>query len=468
MTFNSIQFLLFLPIALLLYYAVNANRRWIILLLLSYVFYAGWKVEYLALIIYSTLIDYFVAQWIFNTSSKTKRKWLLAFSLFSNFGLLILFKYFHFLIGGSSWFKDLANSNEHMLWLQFVFEYGIPVGISFYTFQTVSYTLDVYHGRIEPEKNLGKFALFVTFFPQLVAGPIERFSELHPQLFNAFKPKISTFRMAFQLCLYGFFLKMVIADNLGDIVSPLFADPEAFNQSSKLIAPFLFGFQIFADFFGYTLIAIGVAHLFGVRLMDNFNSPYGAYSLREFWSKWHISLSTWFRDYVYIPLGGSKHSKYRWILAILLTFGLSGLWHGANVTYIYWGLFHGAYYVLEQQLFPAPPKDKMKFSEKTLRWTSTFLAVIFGWLLFRANNMKDLSYFFSGTGESSIFKPEYQLLILPIIGFFILETLFRQQRIDSFLENKSSIVRWSIYSFTFISILLFSARGDMQFIYFQF
>lgn len=468
MTFNSVQFILFLPLALLLYYAVNANRRWIVLLLMSYIFYAGWKVEYLALIVYSTLTDYFVAQWIFNTSSKAKRKWLLALSLVSNFGLLILFKYFHFLIGGSPWFKDLADSNETMLWLQFVFEYGIPVGISFYTFQTVSYTLDVYHGRIEPEKNLGKFALFVTFFPQLVAGPIERFSDLHPQLFNAFKPKLETFRLAFQLCLYGFFLKMVIADNLGDIVSPLFADPSAYNQISKVVAPFLFGFQIFADFFGYTLIAIGVAHLFGVRLMDNFKSPYGSYSLREFWSKWHISLSTWFRDYVYIPLGGSKHSRNRWILAILVTFGLSGLWHGANVTYIYWGLFHGAYYVIEQRLFPAPPKDKMKFIEKSLRWISTFIAITFGWLLFRSNSMKDISHFFSGTGETSIFQVTLLPLLIPIIGFFALEILFRQQRIDQFLENKSPLVRWSIYSFALISILLFSARGDMQFIYFQF
>lgn len=468
MTFNSVQFLIFLPLALLLYYAVSPKKRWIVLLILSYVFYAGWKIEYLVLIIYSTLIDFFIAQLIFNAKSEVKKKWLLTFSLISSFGILIVFKYFHFLVGGSSWFKSLANSNEHILWLQFVFEYGIPVGISFYTFQTVSYTLDVYHKRIEPEKNFGKFALFVTFFPQLVAGPIERFSDLHPQLFKAFKPKLETFRLAFQLCVYGFFLKMVIADNLGDIISPLFANPILYDQSSKLIAPFLFGFQIFADFFGYTLIAIGVAHLFGVTLMDNFKSPFGSYSLREFWSKWHISLSTWFRDYVYIPLGGSKHSKNRWVFAILITFGLSGLWHGASVTYIYWGLFHGAYYVLEQFLFPINDRKNMKFIEKVIRWTATFSAVTFGWLLFRSNSMKDVSYFFSKTGDSSIFKPEYQLLLIPLIGFFMLEFLFRRSRIDQFLDNKNTISRWSIYAFALISIFLFSARGDMQFIYFQF
>lgn len=468
MTFNSAQFFLFLPLALIVYYLVGAKSRWIVLLILSYIFYAGWKIEYLILIVYSTLIDYFVSKWIFKTVTLIKRKWLLALSLVSNFGLLILFKYFHFLVGGNANFKALANSHEQILWLQFIFEYGIPVGISFYTFQTVSYTLDVYHKRIEPEKSLGKFALFVTFFPQLVAGPIERFSDLHPQLFKPFKPKLETFRLAFQLSIYGFFLKMVIADNLGDIISPLFANPALYDQTSKLIAPILFGFQIFADFFGYTLIAIGVAHLFGVKLMDNFKSPFGSYSLREFWSKWHISLSTWFRDYVYIPLGGSKNSKGRWIFAILMTFGLSGLWHGASVTYIYWGLLHGAYFVVEQYLFPIKDKKNMKFLEKVIRWSSTFSVVTFGWLFFRSNSLKDISYFFSDKGELSIFKSEYQLLLIPLIGFFALEILFRKSRIDQFLDDKNTVIRWSVYAFALISILLFSARGDMQFIYFQF
>lgn len=438
------------------------------MLLLSYVFYAGWKVEYLVLIVYSTLIDYFIAQSIFNTSSTFKKKLYLGISLVSNFGVLILFKYFHFLIGGSSWFKALADTNDSILWLQFLFEYGIPVGISFYTFQTVSYTLDVYHGRVEPEKNIGKFSLFVSFFPQLVAGPIERFSDLHPQLFNDFRPVLQTFRKAFQLMLYGFFLKMAIADNLGDFISPLYLQPADFDLSSRVVGAILFGFQIFADFFGYTLIAIGVAHLFGVHLQDNFRSPYGSYSLREFWSKWHISLSTWFRDYVYIPLGGSKSSKYRWFLAIILTFGLSGLWHGASATFIYWGLFHGVYYLVEKMLFPAGPKNQMGMVEKSSRWLLTFTAVMVGWLFFRAGNVWVIGQFLDSPGEASLFQEKYLLYLIPLIGFFMLEFLFRKKRIDHYLSDSGVIVRWSVYAFSLINILLFSSRGDMQFIYFQF
>jgi D-alanyl-lipoteichoic acid acyltransferase DltB (MBOAT superfamily) len=468
MTFNSIQFLFFLPLALMAFYVFPQKKRWIILLLLSYVFYAGWKIEYLILIIYSTLIDYVISLLIHGSKEKWKKKLYLAISLISNFGLLILFKYFHFLIGGSSWFKSLADTNDTILWLQFVFEYGIPVGISFYTFQTVSYTLDVYHGRSIPEKNFGKFALFVSFFPQLVAGPIERYNDLHPQLFKRFIPEKETFRKAFQLMVYGFFLKMVIADNLGDIISPLYVQPKEFDLISRLGGALLFGFQIFADFFGYTLIAIGVAGLFGVKLQDNFRSPYGSYSLKEFWAKWHISLSTWFRDYVYIPLGGSKYAPYRWILAIILTFGLSGLWHGASATFIYWGLFHGVYYLIEQKFFPAGKSEEMSSIEKMLRWTATFLAVMIGWVFFRAGQPWVVGQFLTSPGEQHLFKSSHLHFLIPLFGFFLLELSFRKARIDRFLENRSTPLRWIIYTFSILCILLYSSRGDMQFIYFQF
>lgn len=468
MTFNSLQFLIFLPLALIAYYTFPVKRRWVILLLLSYVFYAGWKLEYLVLIIYSTLVDYFASIMIHGTQVKWKRNAWLAVSLVSNFGLLILFKYFHFLIGGSEWYRSLADQSETFLWLQFVFEYGIPVGISFYTFQTVSYTLDVYHGRSEPERNPFKFALFVSFFPQLVAGPIERFSDLHPQLFNSFLPSRETFRAAFQLMIYGFFLKMVIADNIGDIIGPLYLQPRDFDIVSRIGGSLLFGFQIFADFFGYTLIAIGVARLFGVKLMDNFRSPYGSYSLREFWSRWHISLSTWFRDYVYIPLGGNKHSQFRWLTAIILTFGLSGLWHGASATFIYWGLFHGMYYLIEQWIFPVKDKQAMGSGEKIIRWIVTFTAVMCGWLLFRAGKVWVVGQFVSKPGAQHLFKAEHLIFLIPFIGFLMLELLFRTKRIDRYLEDKGAGIRWAVYGFSLICTLLFSSRGDMQFIYFQF
>lgn len=470
MTFNSIQFLFFLPLTLLIYYAMPKRSRWIGLLLMSYVFYAGWKVEYLALLLYSTITEFFIANFIYKAKTKiAKRSWL-AVSLISNFGVLILFKYFHYLIGGSSWFKDLANHHDSILWLQFIFEFGIPVGISFYVFQTVSYAIDVYHGRTIPEKNIAKFALFVNFFPQLVAGPIERYDHLHPQLFNtqSFFPKLHTFQKAFRLMVYGFFLKMVIADNLGDILSPLYAQPKDFDMISRVGAALMFSFQIYADFFGYTLIAIGAACLFGVHLQDNFRSPYRSYSLKEFWERWHISLSTWFRDYVYIPLGGSKKSKRMWMFAIILTFGLSGLWHGANTTFIYWGLFHGIYYLIEQTFFPIPKGKIMSTKEKIIRWTVTFLAVVFGWILFRANQVWVVGQFITESGEKHLFELKHLLLLIPVLGFLLLEILFRHHRIDKYLENKNSAIRWLIYAFSMISILLFSSRGDMQFIYFQF
>lgn len=468
MTFNSIQFLIFLPAVLIIYYMLPKRVRWISLLLLSYVFYAGWKVEYLALLLYSTITEFVISNYIFRSKTLLAKRIWLAASLISNFGVLILFKYFHFLIGGSSWFKSLADQNETFLYLQFIFEFGIPVGISFYTFQTVSYAIDVYRGRTVPEKNIAKFALFVNFFPQLVAGPIERFDHLHPQLFNSFTPKISTFKKAFRLMLYGFFLKMVIADNIGDFVSPLYLQPLDFDLSSRILGALLFGFQIYADFFGYTLIAIGVAHLFGVHLQDNFRSPYSSYSLKEFWERWHISLSTWFRDYVYVPLGGNKKTKTHWIIAIIAVFGLSGLWHGASVTFIYWGLFHGVYYLLEQSLFPISKEKELSIAEKAFRWSLTFVAVMFGWLLFRANHVWVFQQFFSQLGEQSLFEGKNFFLLLPLGLFFVSEYYMRKSRIDRYLDHQTSWYRWACYFAILSCLLLFNSRGDMQFIYFQF
>lgn len=467
MLFNSLEFFLFLPVVLGLYFLLPTRFRWVLLLISGYYFYAAWKIEYVALIIFSTILDFVIARFIYSSKSDQKKKILLILSLVSNFSLLILFKYFHFLIGGSTWFKNLAESNESVLWLQFVFEYGIPVGISFYTFQTVSYTIDVYKGKIEPEKNLGKFALFVSFFPQLVAGPIERFSQLHPQLFKPFQLQRQDIRKAFQLMLFGFFLKMCIADSLGTIISPVFSSPENYLFQSKFLAAVFFSIQIYADFNGYTLIAIGTATLFGVRLMDNFKSPYGSYSIREFWSRWHISLSTWFRDYVYIPLGGNQSNKRKWILAIIMTFGLSGLWHGANVTFIYWGLIHGVYYLIENLFFPV--KNKLTSGvEKAIRWFLTMTVVLIGWIFFRADSMKIVGKFFSFSGEINTELGLKNIHFVLLTVFLFTEILFRFSRVDDVLNSKSFIFRWSIYMMLIFMLALGSDSGDMQFIYFQF
>lgn len=468
MLFNSLDFFVFLPLVLIGYYLLKPNYRWIFLLFASYFFYAGWKVNYLGLILLSTVIDYFAAILMGKVQNRFKRRLLLTMSLISNFGLLILFKYFHFLIGGSHWFKELANQNDHVLWLQFIFEFGIPVGISFYTFQTVSYTVDVYRKRVIPEKNFGKFALYVTYFPQLVAGPIERFEHLHGQLFKKYVPRWEDFRSGLQMMLAGFFLKMVVADNIGGIVSPIYDTPENFTLFSKLSAIILFGIQIYTDFNGYSMIALGVSKFFGINLMDNFKSPYSSYSIKEFWSRWHISLSTWFRDYVYIPIGGSQAKKRIWLFAIFLTFFLSGLWHGAAVNFIYWGLLHGVFYIIEQSFFPIAKNRILPIWEKIFRWILTMSIVGFGWLLFRVDKMRKVKLFFQeiATSRDKI-DLNWQILI-PILFFVIYEIFVRKSRFDNFISSKSTIVRWSVYSILLVMTLWFSSTGDLPFIYFQF
>jgi len=468
MLFNSLNFLIFLPVTFLVYYSLPQRSRWIFMLVASYFFYAGWKVQYLGLIAFSTVVDYFMSNLIYKTEDPFKRKVMLGVSLTINFSFLILFKYFHFLIGGNSWFKELAATHENIMWLQFIFEYGIPVGISFYTFQAVSYTVDVYRKRVVPERNLGKFALYMSFFPQLVAGPIERFSHLHPQLFKKFVPTLETFRQAFQIALLGFFLKMTIADNLGSLIAPVFSNPESYAAAWKILAVALFGIQIYTDFNGYTLIAIGVARLFGVHLMDNFRLPYGAYSIKDFWARWHISLSTWFRDYVYVPLGGSKSTRSRWIMGILLTFGLSGLWHGANVTFIYWGLIHGVYYLIEQAFFPVARDKNPGWLEKSVRWLLTMTVVGIGWLFFRADSMKIVGKFFQAVGEQTEQLHFSLQQVVPICVFLVIEVIIRQSRPDVYLENKKTAYRWLCYLILLFCILFFSDTGNMQFIYFQF
>ena len=468
MLFTSLEFFLFLPIVLIGYYILPPSKRWIFLLIASYFFYAGWKINYLGLILFSTIVDFTASNLIFKSENRLKRRWLLGISLIINFSLLVVFKYFHFLIGGSHWFKSLANTNDNAMWLQFVFEYGIPVGISFYTFQSVSYVVDVYRNRTIPEKNFGKFALYVTFFPQLVAGPIERFEHLHPQLFKKFKPTWQHFRVGLQIMLVGFFLKMTVADNIGAFVSPIFQTPETYSFGARWLAVLLFGIQIYTDFNGYTLIAIGCANMFGIKLMDNFNLPYGSYSIKEFWARWHISLSTWFRDYVYIPLGGNKSNKHKWLLAIFLTFLLSGLWHGAAINFIYWGILHGVYYLIEQAFFPIKKDRVLPLWEKTIRWIFTMSIIGFGWLLFRIDKMRKVKSFFQSIScQENNLNFDFQLII-PIILFFIYEITVRKNRPNEFLSTKTAFFRWSFYILLLSIILLCANTGDLPFIYFQF
>lgn len=333
MLFNSIQFVIFLPFVILIFYILPAKYRYLGLLIASYYFYMCWNVKYTFLLFMSTFITYMSGILIEKTNKiKMKKVWVTV-SFLLNLSILIFFKYFNFILESINVVLDLLE-------IQFKFlEYNIilPVGISFYIFQALSYTMDVYRGEIKAEKNMGKYALFVSFFPQLVAGPIERSKNLLNQINNINKFNYKKIKNGFLLSLWGFFQKIVIADRLAILVNEVYGNYEKYEGFQIFIATVFFAIQIYCDFAGYSNIAIGVAQMMGFQLMQNFKQPYFSKSVAEFWRRWHISLSSWFKDYLYIPLGGNKKGKIRKYMNIMIVFLISGFWHGANWTYILWG-----------------------------------------------------------------------------------------------------------------------------------
>ena len=393
---------------------------------------------------------------------------LLGLSITTNLGLLFFFKYF-------DWFlDDVANPLGIMP--EFIYTYWtqnfnllLPVGISFYTFQTLGYTIDVFQRQVKPERNIFKFALFVSYFPQLVAGPIERFQHLKSQLFARHAWSYKNLQQGGRLILYGLFIKMCVADNIANTVDLVFADITNYSSMNLGATMGLFGLQIFSDFHGYSLIAIGTARLFGVHLMKNFNSPYSALSIREFWSRWHISLSTWFRDYLFIPLGGSRVNKLRWILNILIVFIVSGVWHGANFTFLIWGGIHGIAYVIEKHTWLRIQSKNAVIS--SFRWIWTMSIVFIAWVFFRADSVEiGLSYLSSmiaGTeGTEELIFPS---IALSFVGLLIIsDYVFKDKDIHIWMSDKSMITRWSIYSFMLLSIFGFAGTVNHPFIYFQF
>lgn len=353
-------------------------------------------------------------------------------------------------------------------------DFLLPVGISFYTFQTLSYSIDVYQGKQQAEKHLGLFALYVSYFPQLVAGPIERYSRLAPQLRQTHALSWENVRKGLRLILFGLFTKMVIADNFAPLVDEVYANPELFGSSGIASAMVFYSFQIYGDFFGYSLIAIGSARIMGVSLMDNFKTPYLATGIADFWQRWHISLSTWFRDYLFLPLGGSRVKVSRWMINILIVFMVSGFWHGANVTFILWGLVFAIAYLVEKGLGLIFPNDKsiQLFSLRhVLRVTITFLIVTFAWVFFRSSNVDQAFEMFgllfqqkaptAGMHEASL---NWTLLVV----FVLIDFALYNRRFDEWVEDKPLLIRWTGYSLLIFSILVFGAVEDHPFIYFQF
>ncbi len=471
MLFNTIEFVLFLPIVIITYFLLPHKVRWILLLVASYYFYMSWKVEYIFLIVISTLIDYLSGILMEKLPDIKSRLPFLILSLCSNLGLLFFFKYFNFASENLNLLFDKLEVSRDIPIMNFL----LPVGISFYTFQTLSYSIDVFFGRQKAEKHLGYFALYVSFFPQLVAGPIERFSNLAPQLKAKHDFTYDNLVNGLRLILYGLFIKMVIADNLAGIVDQIYAAPDNYSSWDILKGILFYSFQIYSDFYGYSIIAIGSAQIIGIKIMDNFKTPYLAKNISEFWQRWHISLSTWFRDYLYYPLGGNRVKKSRWIINILIVFVVSGIWHGANWTFLIWGALFGFLYLFEKGINSVLKlkKDYKPFSIGHLFLaTKTFVLVTLIWVFFRSQTFNEAIDIFSllliGTSQIS------KTLIVPnfvwfwLIIFIVTDILLYNKRFDLWLGKLPFIGRWVIYGFFIFSIIVYAGVGNFPFIYFQF
>ena len=491
MLFNSIEFFIFFPVVVLLYFLTPFKRRWLLLLLASYYFYMSWKPAYAVILVISTLIDYVCSRRMsrYTDEEKGKRKPWLWLSLGSNLGILLLFKYYNF-------FNDSARELAMSLNVPYAmpaFELLLPMGISFYTFQTMSYSIDVYYGRIKAEKHLGIFALFVTFFPQLVAGPIERAGNLLGQLkekhdFNYNRVVAGLRRMA-----WGLFKKIMIADNLALMVNEVYNNPGEFEGFSFILATVFFAFQIYCDFSGYSDIAIGAAQVMGFNLMENFRSPYFAKTIPEFWSRWHISLSTWFRDYLYIPLGGNRVVKWRWYYNLFIVFLVSGLWHGASWTFVVWGALHGVYQVFgiltKQQRNAFVQKIGLADHPqlyKGVQVLTVFFLVCFAWIFFRANTISDAFYIVSQSfatlgnlgqvfsldlAHDVFMNQGFKVFTVSVLSVAIMELVHLIQRngsVTALLTQRPVWVRWGVYYAAIVAVLLFGQFGSQEFIYFQF
>lgn len=480
MLFNSLTYFYFIVLVFIVYWWLlrkNLRLQNLFLFIASYCFYGWWDVRFLALIFASSLVDFIVGRLIFRETKKEKKRKFLWLCMFVNLGMLGFFKYFDFFIDSFSGLITQLGFRPNIHTLQII----LPVGISFYTFQSLSYSIDIYRGKIKPTNDFISFMTFVSFFPQLVAGPIERASELLPQFLKERAFKSDQLISGFRFILYGLFKKMVIADRLAYFVNHIYQSPEKQDGSVLLAATFMFGFQIYCDFSGYSDIAIGSAKLLGFDLMQNFRTPYFSKSFRDFWRRWHISLSTWFRDYVYIPLGGNRVSQSRWVMNILLTFSISGLWHGASLTFIIWGFLHGLLLVAENFI------SRVISFTKRISWTGliiTFLSVNIIWVFFRADSLeqslsilssfKDLNLHFVSKGltlftENSEFR-EYMISILVSFPLFILiEILIGEMDFDRLIQKTNTIIRWIIYVALVFMILIFGVLNSApEFIYFQF
>lgn len=474
MLFNSLSYAIFLPLVFIIYWLLPNKYRWILLLIASYYFYMSWNAKYVFLIFITTFTSYLCA--ILTEKNREHKKLILTITLIVCLGILFVFKYFNFFFESINY---LLGNKLHSISLNLL----LPVGISFYTFQTLSYCIDVYRGDIKAEKHFGYYATFVSFFPQLVAGPIERPDNLLPQLRKEKEFDYNKAVYGLKLMTVGFFKKIVVADNLAYYVDLVYNDLPYYQGFALVLAAFFFTIQIYCDFSGYSDIAKGSAKLLNIDLMDNFKTPYFSTTIKEFWSRWHISLSSWFKDYVYIPLGGNRCSKLRHYFNLLATFLVSGLWHGANITFVIWGGIHGLLQILED-IFHIKKNTKTYSFSWFIKVSLIFILMSITWVFFRASNLHDALYIFrhmfdgitnlrsyivSGLYSFGV-KAPYLLTMLAIylIPLFIIDYINVKHDALTILNNKPMAIRYLAYFVLLLMILLLHYVGEVNFIYFQF
>ncbi|MFH1254473.1 MAG: MBOAT family O-acyltransferase [bacterium] len=495
MLFNSREFLFFFPIVTSLYFWLPHKYRWFMLLAASCIFYMSFIPIYILILFFTIAIDY-IAGILIEGAAGNRRQLFLILSIISNVSILCFFKYFNFFNSNTTWLLSWLNVQNPIPELSII----LPIGLSFHTFQAMSYTIEVYRGNQKAERHLGIYALYVMFYPQLVAGPIERPQNLLHQFHEEHNFDYLQVTNGLKLMAWGFFKKLVIADRLALFVNPVYTCPKDFQGVSFIFSTILFAFQIYCDFSGYSDIAIGTAQVMGFKLMQNFDRPYLSTSVSEFWRRWHISLTTWFTDYIYIPLGGNRVSRVRWLTNLMIVFLISGLWHGANWTFIIWGALNGFYLVfgamtknLRNQLALRIGLTKFPVLRKILQTIITFSLICFSWIFFRAKTVSDALYIIrnlftgvfdwlyflfthlsataSGKLEALVLSnmpADLVIAVLVILLLILIEWLQTTKNVTDLIRHKSWPKRWLVYYILIISIIVFGIYSNAKFIYFQF
>lgn len=479
MLFNSLEFAIFFPIVATMYFILPQRLRTPHLLVSSCIFYMAFIPAYIAILALTIAIDYTAGIYLGKVAGRA-RSWLLAASVIATCLVLFVFKYFYFFTNNAIGLAGLFGWQLSGPSIEII----LPIGLSFHTFQSLSYVIEVYRGRQKAELNFVTYATYVMFFPQLVAGPIERPQNLLHQFYERHNFDYARVTAGLKRMAWGFFKKLVIADRLALYVNDAYAHPQKLNGLQLTLATIFFAYQIYCDFSGYSDIAIGSARVLGFKLMENFEKPYHALTISEFWRRWHISLSTWFRDYVYIPMGGSRFGERRHFASLVVTFGISGLWHGANWTYVFWGLLNAIYLIVgnlskgaRNRTFGLIGMDEGTWPRRLTMWASTFLLTCAGWVLFRANTMADawyiLTHFAIGWDFERISTEQFLLRQMPvaIAGISLLEAVqLLQNRVSlsAILAQLPPAPRWAMYASAVIVTIMFGIFRKTQFIYFQF